>query len=184
MTEVILLTEDIRFSLMMSPLLVCCTKRLSNIAIKSNDDEEISCMSMATITMGINTIEAFLLEFSHFTKPYTYTKSFRDNDNISRKYKKLMKKNLEEVFSDVYKLIQFRHDIVHHQPHSKRARSLGTVTNADGALWAAETTEKFVATMLGCPEAKVNKNWIFIKSTGEDFRIRVLSDREIRDELY
>jgi len=53
----------------MSPLLVCCTKRLSNIAIKSNDDEEISCMSMATITMGINTIEAFLLEFSHFTKP-------------------------------------------------------------------------------------------------------------------
>lgn len=158
----IFVTDTVNFLVIMSPNLICCTKRLVDMTIKSDKDEEVSCLSMATITMAINAIEAFLLELSKFSMPDTYTKKFR-NGNIARKFEKLTNKKLEDVFPDVYDVIHYRHDIVHHEPQSKRALSLGTVTNIEGAIGAAKTLEKFVSEMLNCPEAKIKKNWTFVK---------------------
>ncbi|MBZ2166124.1 hypothetical protein [Methanobacterium spitsbergense] len=123
------------------------------MAMHSSDDIEISCLAMAAISMSTNAIEAFLLEYSRFTKPSTYTNSFRKG-NISRKYRKLMKSELKVDFPEVNELIRHRHDIVHHEPHSQRVLTLGNVTTSDDAIEAAETTERFFSDIISCPKLK------------------------------
>lgn len=160
--EMVEISEKIEMNVSLSPMLISNIQSLVNLSNRTQDNEERSYITMTTIVMAITTIEAFLSEFARFTKPNIYTKNFK-NGNIFYKFKKITGKELEKTYPEVKTLLDYRHDIIHHMPHNKRALYLGKITNdPDGAMWAVKTMEELIKGILGCKNAKLTSKWIFI----------------------
>ncbi|MFA0833114.1 MAG: hypothetical protein ACC609_03810 [Methanobacterium formicicum] len=162
----IMIKESIKFYVTMSPLILSCAKNLSEKAKNASEDVDISCMALASVVMSLNAIDTFLTDYAYHVKPEVYSNKFVKNMSIHAKFRTLFdNEEIEDSFPEVEELRKYRVDIVHAKPHLLRARQLGKITNLDGIVWAVKTSEKFISTLLNCPDAQINSEWTFLHHT-------------------
>ncbi len=143
---------------------------MSRLAGKSTAQDEVVCLATAAILMGAAAIEALLSEAAYIVKPELYKE---ENDfrrlGVPRKFKMLTGKELKDACPDGDELWGWRLALSHAEPNHKRTRFVGARINAEGARWAAETTERLavmiwgahmprllvIATLFGSPHVSV-----------------------------
>lgn len=130
--------------------LVAHTRRLASLAAKSADEIEEVCLATAAILMGAAAFEALLSEATYLKNPMLYKKKtgFRLK-GVPEKFKMLMGGELGGMCPDGDELWAHRVALSHAEPDHRRTRFVGTRINADGARWAAETTERLAVMIWG-----------------------------------
>jgi hypothetical protein len=129
--------------------LVAHTRRLACLAAKSADEIEEVCLATAAILMGAAAIEALLSEAAYLKKPALYKKNKFRFEGVPGKFKMLTGDELTVKCPDGNKLWAQRVALSHAEPDHSRTRFVGTRINADGARWAAETTERLAVMIWG-----------------------------------
>jgi len=157
-TDSVIISDKVNMNVFRTGSLLPCARQLAKLAKKSEDETTLVCFAMSSIVMSTATIEASLFEYAYKNNKTTYEEKGFNRIGIALKYKALMQNELEEDFKDVDELVSIRNAIVHNEPDHKSGRELNLAKDLSGdkALWAVETTEKFVESILGADLPYIN----------------------------
>ena len=142
--------DSVSIEAFQSGMLVLFTRKLAVLTKDFKNKPECECLATATIVMGAAALEALFLEVAYKKDRELYKdENFRKRAGVPKKYEILTNQTLEETFPDVLKLWESRLALSHSEPDLPRTRFVGEKINPEGAIWVADTLDKFATQIWG-----------------------------------